>query len=73
MEIIIFAIPYKNKIMKANTSESIFKKDVKWEVKKIDFSSGTVIAKIEEVKKKQDEILNRKIVNTDKLNTIVQF
>ena len=59
--------------MATKTSETIFKKNVKWEVKKVDFTSGSVVNKIEELYKKQDEILNRKVVNPDKLNAIVQL
>lgn len=66
-------LPFKNKPMEIKASENIFKKDVKLEVKKVDFTSGCIVAKIEELNKKQDEILNRKVVNADKLNAIVQF
>jgi|GEM_PF-6778796 G3E family GTPase len=59
--------------MDTSNFNEIFKKDVKIEAKKIDFSDSLIIEKIEAVNKKQEEILNRKFIDVDKLNVVVQL
>ena len=61
--------------MKRKISEKdIFKKGAKFEVKKIDFDDPEVIKRINEVKKKQREILKRKEVDINELrNTVINI
>ncbi|NCO53906.1 MAG: hypothetical protein COZ21_10515 [Bacteroidetes bacterium CG_4_10_14_3_um_filter_31_20] len=57
--------------MENKTSDKIYKENVKFEVIKIDFSEKTVKSKIEDINKKQEEILNRKVVDVERLNDVV--
>jgi len=57
--------------MENKTSDKIYKENVKFEVIKIDFTEKTVKSKIEDINKKQEEILNRKVVDVERLNDVV--
>ena len=54
-------------------TESIFVQDADFTVNKVDFSKENVVAEIEKIKTEQEKILDRKNVDEEKLNVVIQL
>lgn len=58
---------------KNQETESIFVQDADFTVNKVDFSKKDVVAEIEKIKTEQEKILDRKNVDEEKLNVVIQL